>query len=124
MKLMKTNIEKEINKYLKAIKKELPFSHKEKKKFFSSFQNDVWEFYHNNTDITIDDIYNEFGSTEDLIHSFVNILSPDSIIKHYKLKKMIKTFIIILLLLLIIMFAITEFITYMGMISEVEITIN
>lgn len=122
---MKTkNTEKEIKQYLKKIKTELPFSHVQKKKLFSQFENDVWTYYHSASDITLSDIHDEFGSDEEIVHSFIDTLSPESIIKHYKVKKILVTFIIFLLLLLVIWLISTEVIAYMGLISKVEITTN
>lgn len=69
--MWKKSTEKELNKYYREIKKNLPVSRKEKKKFVSELKGSIEEYMGRNREVSSQEIMEQFGTPEAIALSFI-----------------------------------------------------
>ena len=68
---MESQLEKDFNKYLKELNRELICSRKTKKIFIDNFKSRVNEYTEENKNCTIEDIIKNFGTQKEIANGFV-----------------------------------------------------
>ncbi len=108
MKKTTTELDRQINKYLNSIKKELPKNFPNRTQILHQLSEDILQFVNENPDCTFSDIQNEFGSVKEVSIALIDELPTDKIMTTYHKHKLFKwllaaflIFIIILLYLII-----------------------
>ena len=84
---------KEIKKYIKYVKKIIPFYSKDKKEFLKLLTQKIIEFSNTHPNFTYQNIIDEFGSPNEVAGSYIETLNSDEIIKKLNKKKIINIFI-------------------------------
>lgn len=90
--------EKDINKYLKSIRKMLICDNGIKNKFINDLKNEIHEYVYNKATINIQEIYEHFGTPKKISESFLQNTDIQNINKKIKLRKV---FIVVCVLFLI-----------------------
>ena len=93
--------EKEIKKYIKYVKKIIPFYSKDKKEFLKLLTQKIIEFSNTHPNFTYQNIIDEFGSPNEVAGSYIETLNSDEIIKKLNKKKIINIFISVIIILCI-----------------------
>ena len=83
---------KEIKKYIKYVKKIIPFYSKDKKEFLKLLTQKIIEFSNTHPNFTYQNIIDEFGSPNEVAGSYIETLNSDEIIKKLNKKKIINIF--------------------------------
>ena len=86
---------KEIKKYIKYVKKIIPFYSKDKKEFLKLLTQKIIEFSNTQPNCTYQNIIDEFGSPNEVAGSYIESLENDEIIKKLNKKKIIALFFIV-----------------------------
>ena len=86
---------KEIKKYIKYVKKIIPFYSKDKKEFLKLLTQKIIEFSNEHDSCSYQDIVDEFGSPNEVAGSYIETLNSDEIIKKLNKKKIIALFFIV-----------------------------
>ena len=86
---------KEIKKYIKYVKKIIPFYSKDKKEFLKLLTQKIIEFSNTQPNCTYQNIIDEFGSPNEVAGSYIETLNSDEIIKKLNKKKIIALFFIV-----------------------------
>ena len=92
---------KEIKKYIKYVKKIIPFYSKDKKEFLKLLTQKIIEFSNTQPNCTYQNIIDEFGSPNEVAGSYIESLENDDIIKQLNKKKIINIFISVIIILCI-----------------------
>ena len=92
---------KEIKKYIKYVKKIIPFYSKDKKEFLKLLTQKIIEFSNTQPNCTYQNIIDEFGSPNEVAGSYIETLNSDEIIKKLNKKKIINIFISVIIILYI-----------------------
>ena len=92
---------KEIKKYIKYVKKIIPFYSKDKKEFLKLLTQKIIEFSNTHPNFTYQNIIDEFGSPNEVAGSYIETLDSDEIIKKLNKKKIINIFISVIIILCI-----------------------
>ena len=92
---------KEIKKYIKYVKKIIPFYSKDKKEFLKLLTQKIIEFSNTQPNCTYQNIIDEFGSPNEVAGSYIETLDSDEIIKKLNKKKIINIFISVIIILCI-----------------------
>lgn len=124
MKMNQNNIPKNIKKYLRAINRALPLTHKKRKNVMTHFSKGVWEYYAEQPDMTIEDIYQEFGTVEEVVESLMEEIPSEYVIQHMKLKR------ILMYILICTVICITGYMIFIHIrakyisVQEIEVELN
>lgn len=94
------NLKKNLKKYLHDIKKSLPLKYKYRRTMVQNLSNGIEEYCSETENVTMDMIYHEFGTVEQVTDSLMNEIPTEQIIKHFRLKRFITYFLILFLILL------------------------
>ena len=86
---------KEIKKYIKYVKKIIPFYSKDKKEFLKLLTQKIIEFSNTHPNFTYQNIIDEFGSPNEVAGSYIESLENDDIIKQLNKKYIFKTLVTI-----------------------------
>ena len=81
---------KEIKKYIKYVKKIIPFYSKDKKEFLKLLTQKIIEFSNTHPNFTYQNIIDEFGSPNEVAGSYIESLENDDIIKQLNKKYIFK----------------------------------
>ncbi len=101
-----TEINKDIEKYLSQVKAYLPCRKADKTAIIKDIRQATLEFAENSGAETIDDIYNRFGTPEEIAKAYLSDAEPQNIKKAINIKKMLLVAIVIALAMLAIAFII------------------
>ena len=88
---------KEIKKYIKYVKKIIPFYSKDKKEFLKLLTQKIIEFSNTHPNCTYQNIIDEFGSPNEVAGSYIESLENDDIIKQLNKKYIFKTLVTIII---------------------------
>ena len=88
---------KEIKKYIKYVKKIIPFYSKDKKEFLKLLTQKIIEFSNTRPNCTYQNIIDEFGSPNEVAGSYIESLENDDIIKQLNKKYIFKTLVTIII---------------------------
>lgn len=88
---------KEIKKYIKYVKKIIPFYSKDKKEFLKLLTQKIIEFSNTQPNCTYQNIIDEFGSPNEVAGSYIESLENDDIIKQLNKKYIFKTLVTIII---------------------------
>ncbi len=113
---MKT-IEKEINAYIAAVRKNLVCNRKIKKQTVTDLRNSVFDYAENNNITDINLIYKHFGSPEELAKSFMT----ENDLKYLKRKIIIRR---IILAVVFIILALISFLLIIEVMNQASSDIN
>lgn len=91
--------------YLKQVKNLLPILSKQEKRFLRDLKNDIDEFSNIKPEASLEDLINEFGNPNDIVHDYIESVDLDYIIKRISTRKTICRAVIIILLLAFIGFS-------------------
>ena len=83
---------KEIKKYIKYVKKIIPFYSKDKKEFLKLLTQKIIEFSNEHDSCSYQDIVDEFGSPNEVAGSYIESLENDDIIKQLNKKYIFKIY--------------------------------
>lgn len=83
------NLKKNLKKYLHDIKKSLPLKYKYRRTMIQNLSNGIEEYCSETENVTMDMIYHEFGTVEQVTDSLMNEIPTEQIIKHFRLKHFI-----------------------------------
>ena len=89
-----SNFQKELNQYKSEVRKKLLCDSKISKAFFSDFENDVDNYIAENNVDSIDEIYNHFGTADDIANAFFATNDVKSVKKKVNIKKLIAVLVI------------------------------
>ncbi len=92
--------------YIRKIKALFPIMGKSERNFIKTIKINVNDFLADTPDCNLEDLYEEFGTPEDVINSYYTSVNTDRIIKRIKISKYVKilTSIFILCLLSLTIF--------------------
>lgn len=92
---------KEVERYIKYVKKLIPIRSKDKKEFIKLLTEQINEFANEKEHCTYQNIVDEFGTPNEVAGSYIEIVNSKIIIKNLNNKKIIKIVFIILIVLCI-----------------------
>ena len=84
-----TEINKDIEKYLSQVKAYLPCRKADKTAILEDIRQAILEFAENSGAETIDDIYNRFGTPEEIAKAYLSDAEPQNIKKAINVRKVI-----------------------------------
>ena len=90
MKKTTTELDRQINKYLNSIKKELPKNFPNRTQILHQLSEDILQFVNENPDCTFSDIQNEFGSVKEVSIALIDELPTAKIMTTYHKHKLFK----------------------------------
>ena len=96
-----TEINKDIEKYLSQVKAYLPCRKADKTAIIKDIRQAILEFAENSGTETIDDIYNRFGTPEDIAKAYLSDTEPRNIKKAINVRKVIIAAVVAFLLILL-----------------------
>lgn len=73
--------------YLHEIRKSLPISRKHVSRLMDIFQKGVYEYSSNCQNLTIEDIYHEFGTINEVHDSIFEELPTECVVKNYRYRR-------------------------------------
>ena len=115
------NTTKSIKKYLRTINKTLPLTRKKRKDVMTHFSKGVWEYYAEQPDMTMENIYQEFGTVEEVVDSLIAEIPSEYIIKNIHTKRIAITILIGIIIALVIYSIVYRIQVYYSVPTEVEI---
>lgn len=89
----------ETRKFLKQVKNLLPIFSKQEKRFLKDLENDISEYFNVHPNSTVEDIANEFGTPNDIVHDYIESIDLDYIIKRISTRKIVRRTLICIVLL-------------------------
>lgn len=89
-----SNFQKELNQYKSEVRKKLLCDSKISKAFFSDFENDIDNYIAENNVDSIDEIYNHFGTADDIANAFFATNDVKSVKKKVNIKKLIAVLVV------------------------------
>lgn len=92
-----SNFQKELNHYKCEVRKKLLCDSKISKTFFSDFENDIDNYISENNVDSIVEIYNHFGTADDIANAFFATNDVKSVRKKVKIKKLIAVLVVAIL---------------------------
>lgn len=101
MKKTTPELDRQIKKYLKEIKKELPTNFPNKQKIIYQLSESIQQFINENPNCSFSDIQIEFGSAKEVSIALVDELPTDKIMTTYHKHKILKWLIAFILILII-----------------------
>ncbi len=96
-----TEIKKDIEKYLSQVKAYLPCRNADKTAIIKDIRQAILEFAENSGAETIDDIYNRFGTPEEIAKAYLSDAEPQNIKKAINVRKVIIAAVVAFLLILL-----------------------
>ncbi len=84
-----TEIKKDIDKYLSQVKAYLPCRKADKTAILEDIRQAIFEFKENSGTENIDDIYNRFGTPEEIAKAYLSDAEPQNIKKAINIRKVI-----------------------------------
>jgi len=97
----KIQMKKSVQKYLRNIQKALPLTYKKRKEIMRRFSQGVYEYCSETENITMDMVYHEFGTVEEVRDSLLSEIPSNYVIKHFQIKRFITCFLTFIVILLI-----------------------
>ncbi len=88
-----TEIKKDIEKYLSQVKSYLPCRNADKTAILEDIRQAIFEFTENSGAETIDDIYNRFGTPEEIAKAYLSDADPKKITKTINRDKLLISFV-------------------------------
>lgn len=92
---------KEVERYIKYVKKLIPIRSKDKKEFIKLLTEQINEFANEKEHCTYQDIVDEFGTPNEVAGSYIENVNSKIIVKNLNNKRIIKIVFIILIVLCI-----------------------
>lgn len=89
-----SNFQKELNQYKSEVRKKLLCDSKISKAFFSDFENDIDNYVDENNVTSIEEIYNHFGTADDIANAFFATNDVKAVKKKVNIKKLIAVLIV------------------------------
>ena len=89
-----SNFQKELNQYKSEVRKKLLCDSKISKAFFSDFENDIDNYISENNVTSIEEIYNHFGTADDIANAFFATNDVKSVKKKVNIKKLIAVLVV------------------------------
>lgn len=121
MKKNQNNMTKRIKRYLRAINRALPLTRKKRMDIMTRFSKGVWEYYAEQPDVTMEDIYQEFGTVEEVVESLMEEIPSEYVIKNIHTKRIAITILIGIIVALVIYSIVYRIQVYYYVPTEVEI---
>ena len=114
-------LQKQCRKYIRRVLRDLPVSRKRKKLIKNKLNYTIKELYVRNIDLTMEDIYAELGTHDEVVNSFIEELDPDDVIKRYRFKRCLAAIVIVVTAFFISYTAVTTLMIQQGMVNSFEI---
>ena len=89
----------ETQKFLKQVKNLLPILSKQEKRFLKDLENGISEYFSVHPNSTVEDIANEFGTPNDIVHDYIESIDLDYIIKRISTRRIIRRALICIVML-------------------------
>lgn len=89
-----SNFQKELNHYKSEVRKKLLCDSKVSKAFFSDFENDIDNYIAENNVDSITEIYNHFGTADDIANAFFETVDVKTVKKKINIKKLIAVLVV------------------------------
>ncbi len=102
-----SDIEKEIKKYLSEIKSNLICSGKQKRDIIKEIEDSVYEYAENKGIKDISEVYNHFGTPEEVARTHLSQIEPKKIIKAVNVHRVIIMGVVAILVIFTIALSIT-----------------
>lgn len=102
-----SSIEKDIKRYMRAISKKLISDNKQKKAILSDIENSIYDFAENKGITNISEIYNRFGTPEEVAKSYISQEAPEKLKNKLFTKKILIILFICIILIAFIIFLVT-----------------
>ena len=90
------------SKYIRQVKAMFPILGKEERKYIKTLKITLEDYLENATDISLNDLYNEFGNPNDIVNEYYNTVDTEKIVKRIKISKYTKFFIGFIVLCLLV----------------------
>ncbi|MBQ6863606.1 MAG: DUF1700 domain-containing protein [Clostridia bacterium] len=102
-----TEINKDIEKYLSQVKSYLHCKKADKTAILADIRTAVFEFAEDSATVSIEDIYNRFGTPEEIAKAYLSDAEPNNIKKAVNIRKVFVIAVVIALSMLALTFLIT-----------------
>ena len=76
--------------YISEIKSLFPINRKMEKTYLNKMATDVDDFCEENNITTIDELYQNYGTPEDVVHNYISLLDRKTLVKHINTAKLVK----------------------------------
>ena len=86
----KTKMNKICKEYISEIKSLFPINRKMEKTYLNKMATDVDDFCEENNITTIDELYQNYGTPEDVVHNYISILDRKTLVKHINTTRLAK----------------------------------
>lgn len=97
----KIQMKKSVQKYLRNIQKALPLTYKKRKEIMRRFSQGVYEYCSETENITMDMVYHEFGTVEEVRDSLLSEIPLRYVTKRFQIKRFVTCFLVFIVILLI-----------------------
>lgn len=98
--------------YIKNIKSLFPIMGKSEKKYLQQLSVEIEDCLENEKPQRLEELYEKFGTPNDIVHNYFRVLEPDTIIKRVRINQWIKRSIITLLFIFLFASLIWGYTTY------------
>ena len=92
-------MKKSVQKYLRNIQKALPLTYGKRKEIMRRFSQGVYEYCSETENITMDMVYHEFGTVEEVVDSLMSEIVSEYVVKHFRLRRFVIYFLICVMIL-------------------------
>ena len=76
--------------YIYEIKSLFPMNRRMEKTYLKKMTTDVEDFCEENNITTIDELYQNYGTPEDVVHNYISLLDRKTLVKHINTAKLVK----------------------------------
>ncbi len=76
--------------YIYEIKSLFPMNRRMEKTYLKKMTTDVADFCEENNITTIDELYQNYGTPEDVVHNYISLLDRKTLVKHINTAKLVK----------------------------------
>ncbi len=105
---------KEIKTYISEIKMLLPIYTKKERQFLKTFSDNICTYADSNSDSSIEDVVNVFGSPSEIVRGYIDSMELDTLINAIATRRILRKITIIILLLAITILALFGGFYYKG----------
>lgn len=105
--MQRTNMEKDLNKYYKEIRKALSIEGREKKKFVCELKSSIDEFLVRNPETSYPEILEQFGTPEAIVLSFMEQEDREQTVKRVYEKSWLYGFVVVAIYAVVVLIAVT-----------------
>lgn len=103
--MKENNIEKDINKYLKAVKDYLFCDYKKRKEFVSEIETAIYDYAEKKGISDISEIYSHFGTPEEVAKTYISQTDPAKIKRAVNIRRIVIGGVIAVITIVVVFFA-------------------